>query len=103
LLQSAVGLAFISLYEGFGLPIVEAFASELPVITSNCTSMPEVAGDAAILVNPLNVSQITDALLQILKDSALASNLKTLGKQRSALFSWEENAQRTISIYQGMI
>ena len=103
LLQSATGLAFVSLYEGFGLPITEAFASELPVITSNCTSMPEVAKDAAIIVDPENTQQITDALLGLIDDSALANNLKALGKQRSQLFSWEENAKRTLSIYQQMI
>ena len=103
LLQSAIGLAFVSLYEGFGLPITEAFASELPVITSNCTSMPEVAGDAAIIVNPLNTPQITDALLGLIEDSLLANNLKALGKQRSQFFSWEENAKNTLSIYQQMI
>jgi glycosyltransferase involved in cell wall biosynthesis len=103
LLQSATALAFVSLYEGFGLPITEAFASELPVITSNCTSMPEVAGDAAITVNPLNAPQITDALLSLIEDSILANNLKALGKQRSHLFSWEENAKKTLSSYQKMV
>ena len=103
LLQSATGLTFVSLYEGFGLPITEAFASELPVITSNCTSMPEVAGDAAIIVDPLNSAQITDALLSLIEDSALTNHLKSLGKKRSQLFSWEENANRTQSIYQKMM
>lgn len=103
LLQSATGLAFVSLYEGFGLPITEAFASELPVITSDYSSMPEVAGDAAIMVNPLNTPQITDALLSLIQDDALANHLKALGKQRSGLFSWEENAKRTLSIYQQMV
>jgi glycosyltransferase involved in cell wall biosynthesis len=103
LLQSATSLAFVSLYEGFGLPITEALASELPVITSNCTSMPEVAGDAAIIVDPENTQQITDALLSLIEDGALITKLKALGKQRSLLFSWEENAKRTLSIYQQMI
>lgn len=103
LLQSATGLAFVSLYEGFGLPITEAFASELPVITSNCTSMPEVAGDAAIIINPLNTSQITDALLSLIEDDALVNHLIAQGKQRSQRFSWEENAKRTLSIYQQMV
>ena len=103
LLQSATGLAFVSLYEGFGLPITEAFASELTVITSNCTSMPEVAKDAAIIVDPENTQQITDALLSLIDDSALVNNFKALGKQRSQLFSWGENAKRTLSIYQQMI
>ena len=100
LLQSATGLAFVSLYEGFGLPIIEAFASELPIITSNCSSMSEVAKDAGIIVNPENTQQITDALLSLIEDCILANNLKALGKQRSHLFSWEENAKKTLSIYQ---
>ena len=102
LLQSATGLAFVSLYEGFGLPIVEALASELPVITSNCTSMPEVIENAGILVDPENSQQITDALLSLIEDGALANSLKVLGKKRSQLFSWEENAKSTLSIYQKM-
>jgi alpha-1,3-rhamnosyl/mannosyltransferase len=103
LLQSAIALAFVSLYEGFGLPITEAFASELPVISSKCTSMPEVVKDAGILVDPKNTQQITDAMLSVIEDSALTNNLKALGKQRSQLFSWEENAKSTLSIYQQMI
>ena len=103
LLQSATALAFISLYEGFGLPITEAFASELPVITSHCTSMPEVAGDAAMLVNPQNTSQITEALLSLINDDTLASKLKTLGFERAKQFSWKENAQKTISVYKQMV
>lgn len=102
LLQSATGLAFVSLYEGFGLPIIEAFASGLPVITSNCSSMPEVTKGAGLIVDPENSQQITDALLSLIEDDSLANNLKTLGKKRSQLFSWEENAKRTFSIYQQM-
>lgn len=102
LLQSATGLAFVSLYEGFGLPITEAFASELPVITSNRTSMPEVAGDAAIVVDPQNPQEITAALEAIIQDSALVKQLKIAGLVRSRLFSWEENATKTASIYQAM-
>lgn len=99
LLQSATGLAFVSLYEGFGLPITEAFASELPVITSDCTSMPEVAGEAAILVDPQNTAQITEALLALIDDNNLARKLKALGLDRSHSFSWEQNAMKTLSIY----
>ena len=102
LLQSAMGLAFVSLYEGFGLPITEAFASELPVITSNCTSMPEVTGNAAILVDPQNTEQITDALLRLIKDSSLVRTLKMEGLERAKLFSWEQNGKSTIAVYQRM-
>ena len=103
LLQSALGLTFTSLYEGFGLPITEAFASGLPVITSNCTSMPEVGGDAALIVDPFNTRQMTDALLSLIEDDALAQSLKNKGLIRSKLFSWKANAGKTLSIYRKMI
>ena len=103
LLQSATALTFVSLYEGFGLPIIEAFASELPVITSNCTSMPEVTGNAAILIDPNNAQEITAALEGLIEDTALVEKLKTAGLVRSRLFSWDENAQKTRSIYQNMV
>lgn len=102
LLQSASALTFVSLYEGFGLPITEAFASELPVITSNCTSMPEVAGNAAIVVDPLNPKEITAALEALIQDTALAHQLKANGLARSRLFSWGDNAKKTVRIYQMM-
>ena len=103
LLQSATGLTFISLYEGFGLPIVEAFASELPVITSNCTSMPEVAGDAALIVDPMSQAEITHALSCLIDDAALVEQLKAAGFARASLFSWEDNAKKTNVIYQKMM
>jgi len=103
LLQSATALTFVSLYEGFGLPIIEAFASELPVITSNCTSMPEVTGNAAILIDPNNTQEITAALEGLIQDTALVAKLKTAGLVRSRLFSWDENTQKTFSIYQNMV
>ena len=103
LLQSAIGLTFVSLYEGFGLPITEAFASELPVITSNCTSMPEVVKNAGVIVDPTNKKAITEALLSLIEDANLGNNLKELGKERSHLYSWEENAKSTLSIYKQMI
>jgi alpha-1,3-rhamnosyl/mannosyltransferase len=103
LLQSALGLAFVSLYEGFGLPITEGFASGLPVITSNCTSMPEVAGNAALIVDPLNTQQITEALLSLIEDTGLAQTLKDRGHIRSKIFSWKSNADKTLSIYREMI
>ena len=103
LLQSATGLTFVSQYEGFGLPIVEAFASNLPVITSNCTSMPEVAGDAALIVNPNNQTKITEALLKIIEDPSLVGQLKESGSRRAQFFSWERNTQETLLIYNSMV
>lgn len=103
LLQTATGLAFVSLYEGFGLPIVEAFASELPVITSNCTSMPEVAGEAALIVDPMSQFEITQALSRLINDVELVEKLNAAGLARTSLFSWEENAKKTSVIYQKML
>jgi alpha-1,3-rhamnosyl/mannosyltransferase len=103
LLQSATGLTFVSLYEGFGLPIVEAFASELPVITSNCTSMTEVAGEAALIVDPMSQSEITQALAHLIENAGLVQQLKTAGLVRTKLFSWEDNAKKTSVIYQKMM
>jgi len=102
LLQSATCLTFMSLYEGFGLPIIEAFASNLPVITSNCTSMPEVAGKAALIIDPRNNQQITDALLSTIEDANLTKDLKELGQARSQIFSWVKTAKKTCLAYQKM-
>lgn len=83
-----------SLFEGFGLPIVEAFRCEVPVLTSNVTSMPEVAGDAALLVDPYNVSSIQEGIFRLVTDHELRERLIKAGKTRAALFSWE----RTVGI-----
>lgn len=99
LLQSAIGLVFTSLYEGFGLPILEAFASECPVITSNCTSMPEVAGDAAILVNPQSEDLITEAMISLVNTPEISNTLKNKGLERAKLFSWSKTANETKKIY----
>lgn len=103
LLQSATALTFTSLYEGFGLPIVEAFASELPVITSNSTSMPEIADQAALITDPHNSKHLTDALLSLIEDVDLAAKLKLAGLERAKQFSWQSNAEKTISIYRSMV
>jgi glycosyltransferase involved in cell wall biosynthesis len=102
LLQSATALAFVSLYEGFGLPIIEAFASELPVITSNCSSMPEIAKNAALTVDPFDTKQITEAFLSLIENGNLVNELKVAGLVRAKSYSWEENAKQTIEIYKMM-
>ena len=99
LLQSCQGMAFVSLYEGFGLPVLEAFASEAPVITSNCTSMPEVAGDCALLVDPLNIDSIQTALLQLIEDKLKVKDLKEQGLQRAKQFTWIRVAEQTKNVY----
>ena len=90
---------FPSLYEGFGLPPLEAMASGTPVITSNVSSLPEVVGDAAILIDPLKPEAIADALRRVLSDSALREDLRRRGLERARHFSWEQSAKRVRRIY----
>jgi len=100
LLQSAQALVYPSLYEGFGLPVLEGFASNIPVITSNTTSLPEVAGDAALCVDPTSTDAILDAMWRVVEDPTLAKSLVLKGQQRVKQFSWEKCAQATIEVYQ---
>jgi len=93
--RGALGFLFPSLYEGFGLPPLEAMACGTPVLTSNVCSLPEVVGDAAVLVQPLEVEQIAAGIRQITYDSALREQLRERGLARSALYSWEETCRRT--------
>jgi alpha-1,3-rhamnosyl/mannosyltransferase len=99
LLQSTLGLVFASRYEGFGLPILEAFASGAPVITSNCTSMPEVAGDAAILVNPYDISDIKNSMESLINNQSLRVSLQGKGNDRARNYSWANNAELTKNLY----
>ena len=92
LMASAVALVYPSFFEGFGIPILEAFNAGTAVITSDVTSMPEVAGDAALLVNPYSVDAIADAMLRIADDDVLRNDLIAKGKERSKLFSWNRTA-----------
>ena len=88
-----------SLYEGFGLPVLEAMACGVPVITSNVSAMPEVAGDAAILVEPNNIEDLAAAIERVLGDNALRDNLIEKGLRRSKLFSWKRAACDTLDLY----
>ena len=92
--RGAEALIFPSLYEGFGLPIVEAMACGTPVVTSNVTAMPETAGDAALLVNPRSVEQITKAVEQVVGDRPLRQELKERGIARAAQLRWESTSCR---------
>ncbi|MDN4523620.1 glycosyltransferase family 4 protein [Fictibacillus fluitans] len=96
LLSGASAFVFPSLYEGFGLPVLEAMACEVPVITSNVSSLPEVAGDAALLVNPLSISDISSAMLRILNNEKISQLLIEKGKTQVQKFSWEKSADRMI-------
>ncbi|WED22012.1 glycosyltransferase family 4 protein [Vibrio sp. JC009] len=103
LLQNASALVFPSLYEGFGLPVVEAFASRTPVITSNVTSLPEVAGDAAILVDPTSTEQISKAMREVVLDTELADSMKNRGFDRAKSFTWKQTAAETAKLYKSLL
>jgi alpha-1,3-rhamnosyl/mannosyltransferase len=103
LTSCASALVFPSLYEGFGLPVLEAMAAGLPVITSNISSLPEVSGDAALLVDPFDSDLIATAMLKIVEDSLLADELSQKGIERAKLFTWEETALQTIAVYQKVL
>lgn len=89
-----------SLYEGFGLPVLEAMTCGTPVITSNISSLPEVAGDAALLVDPRSSAELCDSMLRLAGDAGLRGDLCAKGVKRAALFSWERTAEETWRIYQ---
>jgi glycosyltransferase involved in cell wall biosynthesis len=90
---------FPSLYEGFGLPPLEAMATGLPVITSNVSSLPEVVGDAALLIDPLDAKSIADAIARVLSEPALRADLVKRGYERAKAFSWSNAAARIREVY----
>jgi len=94
LYRSAQALVFASLYEGFGLPVLEAMACGTPVVTSNTSALPEVAGGAALLVDPTSVEQIAEAMKRIVCDSTLRQQLREKGLTRAAKFSWASTADK---------
>jgi glycosyltransferase involved in cell wall biosynthesis len=95
----AGAFVFPSLYEGFGLPPLEAMASGTPVVTSNASSLPEVAGDAAMLVDPYDPEAIADGMYRVLTDEALRRDLRQRGLARARQFSWEASVRRVREIY----
>jgi glycosyltransferase involved in cell wall biosynthesis len=95
LYRQAIALVFPSLWEGFGFPVLEAMACGAAVITSNQSSLPEVAGDGALLVNPLDVSALAQAMQQVWQDSGLRTALQQRGLARSGQFSWQKTGQMT--------
>ncbi len=99
LYQKSLGIVFPSLYEGFGMPILEGFASQIPVLTADMGATREIAGNAALLVNPNNISAIEFGLNQLVDDSALRSQLITKGQVRLKDFNWETSAQKVINLW----
>ncbi len=103
LYQSASVLVYCSLYEGFGLPIVDAFYSGLAVITSKVSSMPEVAGDAALLADPYSVEDIQKKIKIVMEDTEMRRELIAKGSSRAKLFSWEKCAEQTAAVYRRLV
>lgn len=98
IIHGAIALVFPSLWEGFGFPVLEAMACGTPVITSNLSSLPEVAGDAAILINPYNPAEITEAMQMLAENPDLRSHLSRQGINRANQFSWEKTGLATAEV-----
>lgn len=103
LYQCAGAFVFPSLSEGFGMPVLEAFASEVPVITSNLSSLPEVAGQAAVLIDPYSVSELRDAMARLAENAGLAASLVEKGRVRARELSWELCAGKTLEVYRKIL
>lgn len=99
LIRQASCICYPSLIEGFGGPVLEGFTAGVPVVTSNTSSLPEVAGDAALLVNPENEEEITQAILKVVRDKELRDSLIKKGRQRINQFSWKKTADEVVKIY----
>lgn len=95
--------AYPSIYEGFGLPVLEAMTLGTPVVTSDTSSLPEVTGDAAILIDPHEPLQLAEALLQVISNPQLRQSLIEKGKERVKLFSWEKTAKETLNAYRTLL
>lgn len=97
--RDADAVAYVSLYEGFGLPVLESLAAGTPTLASSAPAIVEVAGDAALVVDPLDEDDIADGLIRVLTDDALRAELRVKGPERAAAFSWEATARATLDAY----
>jgi glycosyltransferase involved in cell wall biosynthesis len=100
LTAAATVFAYPSLYEGFGFPVVQAMAAGVPVITSNVSSLPEVAGDAALLVDPRSISELSSALARLLLSDDLRRDLALRGRRRAGAFRWQDCARKSVEFFQ---
>ena len=99
-MEGAEAFLFVSLYEGFGMPILEAMSCGVPIITSNAASMPEVIGDCGLLVNPLSTEEIKKALEKILYKQIDIDDMTKRALQRSENFTWEKSAEKLLNLFE---
>jgi alpha-1,3-rhamnosyl/mannosyltransferase len=100
---NARAFVFPSVYEGFGLPILEAMTARCPVVTTSAASLPEVAGDAALVLPPDNLEALVGAVSEIAEDDDLRERLIEAGARRASLFTWKETAKRTVEVYERVL
>jgi len=93
-LGASAGMTFVPLFEGFGIPLLEAMRCEVPILTANVTSLPEIAADAALYVNPHKIDDISKRMMQLVMDTELRPRLVTAGKKRALDFSWDKTSER---------
>jgi len=103
LYRDADVFVFPSLYEGFGLPVLEAMACGAPVVCSSAASLPEVAGDAALMADPNDTGSIENALMEVISDPVLRASLRAKGQARAAGFSWRRTAEETLAVYRSVL
>jgi glycosyltransferase involved in cell wall biosynthesis len=103
LYQRAAIFAFPSLDEGFGMPVLDAMANGVPVVTSVRSALPEVAGDAALLVDPEDIEALAEALVRLATEPALRADLAARGRARAQAFSWEAAVERTWAVYRELL
>ena len=101
--RSADAFVYPSLYEGFGLPVLEAMARGVPTIASTTSSLPETAGEAALGVNPRSVREISSAIERVLTEEGLAEKLSLRGRHQAERFSWDETARLTLQVYEHVL
>jgi glycosyltransferase involved in cell wall biosynthesis len=103
LYRRADAFVYPSLYEGFGLPVVEAMNRGVPSVVSTSSSLPEVAGEAAVPVDPLSVAGLAEAIERVVTDPALAERLRQAGLQRATRFGWDQTARLTLDVYKAVL